>query len=138
MSETMERLYEKIARAAHEATRAWTDSIGQLSDRPWRRVDQHLRGQMIDTVRSIAMGEIKNADQLHEIWMTQRLEDGWKYGLKKNMRIKSHPCLLPRSQLSVGDRLKDDLFFNVTCALLMSEEEYETLENPEPDMEEVV
>lgn len=39
------------------------------------------------------------AEHIHNTWMQGRLDEGWKYGDKRNDDLKTHPCLVPYSQL---------------------------------------
>jgi len=43
----------------------------------------------------------------HDRWMTARLEEGWRYGPKKDDDAKTHPCLRPYDQLPPHEQDKD-------------------------------
>ena len=47
------------------------------------------------------------AIQVHQTWMKQRLEDGWRYGTERNDIKKTHPCLVPYDQLPESEKLYD-------------------------------
>ncbi|GAB6416351.1 RyR domain-containing protein [Bacillus luti] len=36
----------------------------------------------------------------HEVWANQRLQEGWRYGEKRDEDKKEHPCLIPYEELS--------------------------------------
>ena len=40
------------------------------------------------------------AKNVHEVWATGRLKDGWVYGPKRNDEKKETPCLVPYEDLS--------------------------------------
>lgn len=44
------------------------------------------------------------ARNTHENWARQRIEDGWKYGPRRDDARKEHPNLVPYEELSEGDR----------------------------------
>ncbi|WP_218973329.1 RyR domain-containing protein [Mesobacillus jeotgali] len=44
------------------------------------------------------------AENIHEIWAQQRIQQGWKYGPERNDQKKEHPNLVPYNQLSEEDK----------------------------------
>lgn len=47
------------------------------------------------------------AENTHEVWSQGRLNDGWTYGEKRDDINKKHPCLIPYSELSEGEKEYD-------------------------------
>lgn len=39
------------------------------------------------------------AKNVHEVWAQKRIEEGWKYGEKRNDELRLHPCLVSYEQL---------------------------------------
>ena len=39
------------------------------------------------------------AENIHEVWAKSRMDEGWTYGNERNDRKKTHPCLIPYSEL---------------------------------------
>ena len=39
------------------------------------------------------------AKNVHEVWAQKRLEEGWKYGEKRDDELRLHPCLVSYEQL---------------------------------------
>ena len=39
------------------------------------------------------------AKNVHEVWAQNRINEGWKYGDKRNDELKQHPCLVPYEEL---------------------------------------
>lgn len=39
------------------------------------------------------------AENVHEVWAKSRMEQGWIYGGVRNDEKKTHPCLVPYSEL---------------------------------------
>jgi hypothetical protein len=46
----------------------------------------------------------------HELWMDQRIADGWVYGPTKDEEARTHPSLVPYDELPEDQKLKDKLF----------------------------
>lgn len=47
------------------------------------------------------------AEAVHETWMRGRLAEGWKYGEKRDDDLKTHPCIVPYSDLPEGEKVYD-------------------------------
>lgn len=47
------------------------------------------------------------ADAVHETWMRWRIAEGWKYGEKRDDDLKTHPCIVPYSDLPEGEKVYD-------------------------------
>ena len=44
------------------------------------------------------------AKNVHEVWASGRLEDGWVLGEERNDALKQHPCLIPYEELSEEEK----------------------------------
>lgn len=49
----------------------------------------------------------KLARNVHEVWATERLRDGWRYGEKRDDALKTHPCLVPYEALPEAEKEYD-------------------------------
>jgi hypothetical protein len=49
----------------------------------------------------------KLAENVHEIWADQRLQEGWVWGPTRNDTLKQHPCLVSYSQLPESEKEYD-------------------------------
>lgn len=47
------------------------------------------------------------AENIHEVWALNRINQGWSYGQKRNDSLKQHPCLIPYQELSNEEKLYD-------------------------------
>ena len=47
------------------------------------------------------------AGNVHEVWASTRIAEGWKYGAKRDDEQKEHPCLLPYSELPESEKAYD-------------------------------
>lgn len=49
----------------------------------------------------------KMAENVHDVWAKQRIEQGWTYGEKRNDAEKKHPCLVPYNELPESEKEYD-------------------------------
>lgn len=47
------------------------------------------------------------ARNVHEVWATGRIKEGWKYGFTRNDENKTHPCLVSYEELPDSEREYD-------------------------------
>jgi len=47
------------------------------------------------------------ARNTHEVWAKQRMDEGWKYGEKRDDKLKEHPGLVPYEMLSETEKEYD-------------------------------
>lgn len=47
------------------------------------------------------------AKNVHEVWASGRMKDGWTYGAERNDAEKKHPCLVPYEDLSEEEKEYD-------------------------------
>ncbi len=106
---------EAVARAAHEANRAFCIAIGDLSQLSWEGAYDWQRESAIKGV-SVALAGATPAEQ-HAAWVADKLASGWRYGPTKNPDIKEHPCMVPYDQLPMDQQRKDALYLAVVRAM---------------------
>lgn len=49
----------------------------------------------------------KIAENVHDIWASKRMSEGWVYGKERNDKNKTHPCLVSYSELPEGEKEYD-------------------------------
>lgn len=47
------------------------------------------------------------AENVHEVWSSGRIADGWQYGETRDDARKLHPCLVPYDQLPESEKEYD-------------------------------
>lgn len=106
-------LHLKIAEVCHEAIRTWCRVNGQKPQRPWSRAGEFTRMRAVTAIQKIFDGKIGSAKALHDEWLMAKIEQGWRLGPKKNLRTKTHPCMVPHEKLQDIDAVKNELTLNI-------------------------
>jgi hypothetical protein len=83
----------------------------------WEEAADWQKQSALDGVNGTLQGSITSAEEAHEAWAETKEADGWVYGKVKDPVLKTHPSLVPYSELSVTEREKDFLFRAVVNAL---------------------
>ena len=110
MKDKMERS-EKIlllAEIAHEANRAYCETIGDFSQKPWADAADWQRLSATNGVNGVLSGN--TPEQSHESWLAEKQRTGWKYGPIKDEAKREHPCMVPYVELGPEQRVKDTIF----------------------------
>lgn len=105
---------EHVARAAHEANRAWCIASGDTSQPSWDDAPEWQRTSAINGVRGVIRGN--TPEQSHESWTREKVAAGWVYGETKDPEARRHPCLVPYADLPPVQRAKDAIFVGVVRA----------------------
>ena len=113
---TMGEIVEVVARAAHEANRAYCLAHGDTSQPPWESAAEWARTSARTGAQAVINGN-RSSEYSHELWMKEKAADGWKYGPLKDPSKKEHPCMVSYRDLPKEQRLKDDLFIKVCDAM---------------------
>jgi hypothetical protein len=62
----------------------------------------------------------KIAEQVHDVWSAGRIAEGWIYGEERNDKNKTHPCLVPYSDLPESEREYDRATALATLKLIVA------------------
>jgi hypothetical protein len=108
-------IVEACARAAHEANRAYCMTLGDFSHLSWDNSPEEMRASTRNGVEKALAGA--TSEELHESWCADKRAAGWVCGLTKNAAAKTHPCLVPYSELPEEHRRKDALYASVVRAM---------------------
>lgn len=106
-----------IARVCHEANKAYCWAIGDFSQVTWETAPGWQRDSAIKGVALHLDNPGLPPSASHDAWMAEKLRDGWVYGEKKDYERKTHPCIVPFSDLPRTQQLKDVLFIAIVKAL---------------------
>lgn len=111
-------IVEACAEAAHQANKAYCEALGDGSQHSWIHAPDWQRKSARDGVRNVMRG--LTPEQLHAAWWADKIADGWMYGMVKDPVKKTHPCMVPYSQLPAFQMAKDHLFVGVVRAMLQA------------------
>lgn len=80
--------------------------------------------QPIDTSGIVLPEELNElaeniARNVHEVWSSGRMKDGWTYGEERNDAHKEHPCLVPYEDLTEIEKEYDRNTSQETIKLIM-------------------
>ncbi len=110
----------QIARVAHEANRAYCDTMGDHTQLPWDVAPQWQQSSARSGVEGIIRGDITSPGDSHRSWFAEKEREGWVYGEEKSAKAKTHPCMVPFDHLPPEQQAKDYLFFAVATALIQA------------------
>lgn len=105
-----------IARVCHEVNRAYCEALGDHSQPAWENApawqqDSARLGVALHSAHDVG------PQASHESWMTQKIRDGWVYGITKDPEAKTHPCIVAFEDLPREQQAKDFIFRAVVHAL---------------------
>lgn len=109
--------YVDIAKACHEANKAYCQSIGDTSQVPWDSAPDWQKESAIKGVLFRLRNPDSTPEDLHNSWCEEKLANGWMYGEVKDAEKKTHPCLVGYTSLPKEQRFKDELFGAIVNAL---------------------
>ena len=107
-----------IAQVAHEANKAFCESIGDFSQDHFKFAPQWQRDSVMNGVLAIRDGLVARPEDSHENWVDEKVAEGWTFGEVKDLAKKEHPCLVAYPDLPPEQQVKDSLFFGIVTALL--------------------
>lgn len=107
------KLKERRAWFVYEAARLENSAAKRpINPEPWSRRDSAFQRNMIRAVsRQCGSGRLTSPKALHDAWVEAYKKMGWKYGLKRNVKLKTHPDMVPFNKLGRLEQEKDWVFF---------------------------
>ena len=102
----------KIAVICHNLNNAFCKIIGEPQQPEWGKLPSHIKLSAINGVKHIIENPSVTPEESHDNWCRFKEYDGWKYGVKKDEKLKTHPNLVSYKELSPDQKFKDHLFRN--------------------------
>lgn len=62
---------------------------------------------LVDLPESLIQLSERIAENVHEVWVKARIDEGWTYGEKRDDIHKKHPCLVPYDELPEEEKEYD-------------------------------
>ncbi|MGW4245372.1 RyR domain-containing protein [Nocardia sp. NPDC004722] len=59
------------------------------------------------------------AENAHDTWASMRIAEGWRYGSERSGHALLHPCIVPYSSLSEGEREYDRKMVDSTVRAIL-------------------
>lgn len=110
-------IIEQIAQVAHEANRAYCQTIGDDSQPAWIDTQHWQWSSAINGVKFHLDNPEASASANHQSWFAEKRDQGWKYGPVQDSVKREHPCMVPFGDLPREQQLKDALFKSIVDAL---------------------
>lgn len=111
-------LVEQIAKIAHQANKAYCETIEDYTQPNWEDAPDWQKTSAINGVKFHLDNPNAGPSGSHVNWLKEKLENGWKYGPVKDPAKKEHPCCVPYEQLPREQQLKDSLFTAIVKSFL--------------------
>lgn len=108
---------EAYAMVCHAANKVWCEANGDYSQKYWNEAEQWQRDSAIKGVEFRIQNPTASQSAQHEVWMKDKIADGWVYAETKDAENKTHPCIVPYDQLPLFQQQKDALFQAIVDSL---------------------
>ncbi len=105
------KLNEQIAQMCHEANKVICEMMGDYSQVHWEEVSEDIKQSAIDGVEYYLKHKC-TAQEQHARWKEKKISQGYKYGPVKDDNAKTHPSIVPYSELPASQKVKDIIFQN--------------------------
>ena len=108
----MDGLNERRAEFVYDAARlAAIGACAPIIPKPWTEREQAFKDQFVEVIGRQTSGlRSDSPEELHGSWMQAYIEMGWEYGETYDPDTKTHPDMVPYSQLGQLEQDKDAVF----------------------------
>jgi len=104
---------ERAAEVVQEVVKTFSH-FAKIEEVPsYKDLDPISRESLINSVAFITDNNITENKPIHDIWLEKMLKMGWTYGKDFDLEKKTHPSLVPFSNLPPEERAVDKLFRSV-------------------------
>ena len=101
------------AAVAHAANRQYSRFLGEPMLPEWGSTSFLQSEGIRSAVRFAWNNDSATPEDIHNLWMDERIKNGWKYGTAIDYAKKEHPCIVSYDKLSSEQQLKDKLFLSI-------------------------
>ena len=107
-----------IAKVCHEAHRAWCAAHGDHAHKSWEEAEQYQQATTVWGIQFLMTSPAASDEEHHDKWWEEKLLEGWRYGPVRDPVAKTHPGMVPYSEMEPYQRAKKPLFRAIVMALL--------------------
>jgi hypothetical protein len=107
---TRDEKIREVAIATHQMNLHYCTLIEDPSQVPWHEAPNWQKASAITGVVAVLEGSASTPEEQHEHWYKTKEADGWVYGEVKDPETKTHPCMVPYSDLPPEQQAKDAIF----------------------------
>lgn len=99
----------QIAKVAHNVNKVYCESLGDNTQLSW---DESPKAHKTSYAKGVVfhMENDVTPEESHISWLDEKIKDGWRYGVEKDVEAKRHPCMIPYVNLPREQQIKDLLF----------------------------
>lgn len=108
----------RTSKACHEANKAFCESIGDFSQKPWEEASDMQKASTYAGVIAVIQEPEMTPERCHKLWLQEKVKAGWIYGKEKNEELRTHPCIVPYEKLPEEQQIKDEIFIAVVEEML--------------------
>jgi len=112
----------EVAEMAHQVNKAYCESRGDESQVGWDDAPDWQKESAINGVKFHFQNDV-TPEQSHENWLKEKADDGWVYGIVKDVEKKEHPCMVEYGMLPIAQRSKDYIFKSIVDTFKIIAEE---------------
>lgn len=107
------KLPERRAWFVYEAARLENQAAYRpINPEEWSKREYNFRENMTNAVaKQCGPNRVVSPAKLHQAWVEAYGKMGWKYGRKRNVKLKTHPDMVPFNKLGRKEQEKDWVFF---------------------------
>jgi hypothetical protein len=108
----------EAVRTAHNVNKVICEFLGDTSQVDWYDAPQAIKDSAMAGVQEVLDNPEITSEGLHNKWMGFKKSQGYVYGEVKDDAQKTHPCMIPYSDLPKEQQLKDKVFRTVVLSLV--------------------
>ncbi len=113
--ETM-KINIEIAKICHQVNREYCINEQLEAPPKWEDLPENIQESIVAGVATVISDPKVKPSEMHQKWCDYKEKEGWKYALNKDLKLKTHPNLVPFDKLPKLEQGKDKLFIRTVKA----------------------
>lgn len=116
------KMIAQIALLAHQVIKSYCEALGDRTHVDWHKASDAERAGKCRGVELVLDNPNASPETLHNAWLADKVNQGWRLGNVKDEASKQHPCIRPFDGLPIEQQIKDHLFIGVVRAVTYSQD----------------